>query len=137
MDKNEYSAPWEKDERDEELVQELLEIYGWNDILMSVRDWKQRKKQLYNMTRDALIKINVMMAEKLAQNNKSFNEKQDKSDCKVKLKETTFTTYLTRNVETHVMVLSVGEIQNGKSSIPLCHCCVSHVCHTYRRFRQH
>ena len=137
MDKNEYSAPWEKDERDEELVQELLEIYGWNDILMSVRDWKQRKKQLYNMTRDALIKINVMMAEKLAQNNKSFNEKQDKSDCKVKLKETTFTTYLTRNVETHVMVLSVGEIQNGKSSITLRHCCVSHVCHTYRRFRQH
>ena len=130
MDKNEYSAPWEKDERDEELVQELLEIYGWNDIL-SVRDWKQRKKQLYNMTRDALIKLNVMMANKLEQ------KRKNNCNCKVKLKETTFTNYLIRNVETHVMILFAGEVQNGKSSITLRHCCVSHVCHTYRRFRQH
>ena len=92
MDKNVHSAPWEKDERDEALVQELLEIYGWNDML-SVRDWKQRKKQLYNMTRDVLIKINVMMHEKL--------EQKRKNNCNCKVGNNNLT-YLTRNVETHV-----------------------------------
>ena len=96
MDKNVNSAPWEKDERDEALVQELVEIYGWNDML-SDRDWKQRKKQLYNMTRDALIKLNVMMHEKLEQ------KQRNNCNCKVKLKEPPFTTSLTRNVESKHM----------------------------------